>query len=300
MTDDEFKRLLNVPKVLQNLKQWVCWQRQPVKGRVLKIPLTIMGKLAAVNKPTTWSDFKRVKGAAYNHEWGGVGLVLNGNGITGIDLDDCLDGGEREWHAFELVKAMGSYCEISPSGKGLHILGYGRKNCTRSKWHDDATGLTVEIYESGRYLTITGNIYKGFKSFEDIQQPLNALTDRLTAQAPTAATVEDVAAVSYEDLQPVDALEVEGLRRKLLANTGAAALYRGELTGKYTDRSRADLALMGQLATLTRGRRLLMEHLFSGSALGQREKWQRRVDYREGVIRRALSYWINKNCPRWR
>ena len=53
------------------------------------------------------------------------------------------------------------------------------------------------------------------------------------------------------------------------------------------DDSVADLALLGMLAFWTQDVAQL-ERLFSGSALGQREKWRRRADYRKRTIKRAL------------
>jgi uncharacterized membrane protein len=54
------------------------------------------------------------------------------------------------------------------------------------------------------------------------------------------------------------------------------------------DDSAADLALISMLAFYTQDEEQL-ERLFSSSALGRREKWLRRDDYRERTIRKALS-----------
>jgi len=54
------------------------------------------------------------------------------------------------------------------------------------------------------------------------------------------------------------------------------------------DDSRADLSLLGILAFWTQDEAQL-ERIFSSSALGRREKWLRRDDYRKRTIRKALS-----------
>ncbi len=54
------------------------------------------------------------------------------------------------------------------------------------------------------------------------------------------------------------------------------------------DDSAADLSLLGILKFWTQDAAQL-EGLFSSSALGQREKWRRRSDYRERTIRKALA-----------
>jgi hypothetical protein len=53
------------------------------------------------------------------------------------------------------------------------------------------------------------------------------------------------------------------------------------------DDSVADLALLGMLAFWTQDEAQL-ERLFSDSALGKREKWRKRTDYRKRTIKRAL------------
>jgi DNA-binding transcriptional ArsR family regulator len=54
------------------------------------------------------------------------------------------------------------------------------------------------------------------------------------------------------------------------------------------DDSRADLSLLGILTFYTQDEAQL-ERIFSSSALGRREKWSRRDDYRERTIRKALA-----------
>ena len=54
----------------------------------------------------------------------GVGLVLAG-GYCGIDLDNVIDsnGSLLQW-AREIVERLDTYTEISPSGRGLHLIMY--------------------------------------------------------------------------------------------------------------------------------------------------------------------------------
>jgi len=67
-----------------------------------------------------------------------------------------------------------------------------------------------------------------------------------------------------------------------LYDHGDANTYHGG------DDSAADLALLGILKYYTQDPDQL-ESLFSASALGQRDKWRRRHDYREKTIRKALA-----------
>jgi len=87
----------------------------------------------------------------------GIGLVLvKRDGITAVDLDDCVkEGGELTVEASAYVMRLGSYTEISPSGKGLRFFLQadfkGRRFNKKGK----------EIYESAQFLTVTGNVIDG-------------------------------------------------------------------------------------------------------------------------------------------
>ena len=83
------------------------------------------------------------------------------SGLAGVDLDKCVNvetGEIAEW-AILVVCAFNSYTERSPSGTGLRILfnaklpGPGLNRTVR--------GMHVEIYDGGRYLTLTGHHIDG-------------------------------------------------------------------------------------------------------------------------------------------
>lgn len=88
----------------------------------------------------------------------GIGFMFSvSDPYTGIDLDKCLNAetGELEPWAQRCVDLFNSYTEITPSGKGLHIIirgklpGKGRK---KGKF---------EVYDRGRFFTFTGNVFDG-------------------------------------------------------------------------------------------------------------------------------------------
>lgn len=73
-----------------------------------------------------------------------------------IDLDDCRDPetGEIQQWAQEIVRRLGSYTEISPSGRGLHIIATVRD---KSNLPAGRKMGNIEFYTCNRYITITGN-----------------------------------------------------------------------------------------------------------------------------------------------
>jgi hypothetical protein len=84
----------------------------------------------------------------------GVGFVLTeGDGLTGADLDDVRDpdtGAIQPW-AQEVVDLAETYCEISPSERGLRLFWDGK--ISKALVHKPAQ---IEVYGRGRYLTVTG------------------------------------------------------------------------------------------------------------------------------------------------
>lgn len=91
-----------------------------------------------------------------------MGFVLNGDGIVCIDLDHCItDGGLDPWAATILASCPDTYVEVSPSGHGLHVWGLGDVPAGRVL---AVIGGKVELYGSGRYLTVTEKPYAGAPS----------------------------------------------------------------------------------------------------------------------------------------
>jgi hypothetical protein len=106
-----------------------------------------------VTDPSTWSTH-----AAASATGAPLGFVL-GDGIGCIDLDGCLDehGIPNEAARVLLAYYEGSYVEVSPSGRGLHIWGTAvPQRGFKRMWR----GQRIEFYSQGRYITVTENVYQ--------------------------------------------------------------------------------------------------------------------------------------------
>src|SRR5690554_682849 len=102
---------------IRNLIQWVGHKgKQPINPHT--------GRPAKVNDPATWGDYDTAVNAMRQYQLDGIGFVFTrAAGITGIDLDRCIDtAGNLSPLASEVVTLCDSYTEVSPSGSGLHIL----------------------------------------------------------------------------------------------------------------------------------------------------------------------------------
>ena len=119
-----------------------------------KRPLHPQGYWISVTHPGSWSSYSTAKASKFGD---GLGFVLNGDGIVCIDLDHCYDGAPTA-EALALIESLpNTYIEISPSGTGLHIWGLGKMATGRRITRN---GLSIEIYPSGRFITMTGNVLK--------------------------------------------------------------------------------------------------------------------------------------------
>jgi hypothetical protein len=140
-------------QALEELKQWPNWI-----GHLNKRPMNPhTGYGASINNPGHWASFDEAWQAARQHGWSGLGFVFTeACGIVGIDLDQCLrpdaPAGEmptpQAW-ARDVVMCLNSYTEVSPSGRGLHILCKGTIPANLAQ-------TPFEMYARGRYFTITG------------------------------------------------------------------------------------------------------------------------------------------------
>src|SRR5690606_4010765 len=143
----EFDR---IPRALVELPRWVTWA-----GKKVPFDPSVPNTPASVTDPDTWGTFDTARNAYDEGGRDGVGIVLNGDGLVGIDLDNCVKHGKPDPQALALLERIGSrYIEFSPSGRGLRGFGYSAppKRCKGV-----IEGISVELYATARYLTVTGH-----------------------------------------------------------------------------------------------------------------------------------------------
>ena len=117
------------------------------------------------NNPATWGTFEQSTECALRLDHaGGVGFMLTGGSLVGIDFDHVIDKqtGELCSGAADLLRELTpSYVERSPSGDGLHCFLRGDVPKTWASKAKDAfgPGKDLEVYcgSDKRYFTVTGN-----------------------------------------------------------------------------------------------------------------------------------------------
>lgn len=288
-----------LPDELKDLPNWVAWKKEWHCGRPIKMPRNPRtGGTASVLDAGTWSTLPDALASQIRAD--GVGFVLTGTPFVGIDIDACMDGGRLQRMALKVVERFGSYAELSPSGRGVHIIGRGKAvfHDGGSQWGRRQAGLmgfaSFEVYNSARYLTMTGRVLDGYESVVDVQDVLDAMTAALWPRQ--SAEQQERAAVGQEPgtrkgRELADDFIVQKASSGRRGEWFRSLYEKGELAPYGGDHSRADLALLGWLAFWTNGNAQQMERLFSASALGQRKKWRERQAYREMTIQAALSHW---------
>lgn len=139
-----------VPSEVTNSSRAVVWNLEERDGKLTKVPYVARrpNERASVNDSTTWGTFAEARAAVEDGKADGVGIVL-GDGLIGIDIDDCRDPetGALTPAARAIVAVVGSYAEITPSDCGIHILVRGvlPPNGRRKG--------NIEIYDAGRYFS---------------------------------------------------------------------------------------------------------------------------------------------------
>lgn len=257
----------NIPVEIQNLQQWILWKRElTAKGKTTKVPYQVKNaqqKASSIN-PETWNTFDcAVKNSTVLD---GIGFVTTKEcGMILLDLDHCIVDGEPEVWAREILSIAKSYTELSPSGEGYHVFFKGKLPGPGKKV------LDAEIYDSGRYFTVTGNL-----------DPLYNFTFREVGDADVAKIYGLVLnrkpiAITQENKKPIVIKKDQILDRIFAAKNGAAiqSLYNGDTSQYGNDQSSADSALCFHLAFWTNGDSVEMDRLFRSSGL-IRDKWDKR------------------------
>ena len=286
-----------IPLEVRQAKRWVAWKwkwKPPTRtsqGKWDKPPIDPRNGLAIdETDQANWMTFDEARVAAREHG-DGTGIALgpkdNRAGVVGIDLDHCIgQDGDISPQAAEIVDDFRSYTERTPSGTGLRILIWGDKPGARCRTKDFPD---VEIYEADRYLTVTGRHLEGMptqihRRDEELKSLYDEMFSRKAKPGRGGATITSKGAADASDDELID--------KARHAKNGAkfSALFDHGDTSEYSgDDSAADMALMNILAFWTGRDASRMEAIFGRSALGQRDKWTSRTDYREWTIDNAIE-----------
>ena len=208
----------------------------------------------------------------------GIGFSFRDDDLfVGIDYDHVVnDKGEITDPAIAAeVGELNTYTELSQSGTGLHCI------CKVNNWPDIPKGTKKaagELYYSGRYFAITGNVWKNHTEIRTVDPDL--ITKIYRRLNPTTQNP-----VRQPQMRCVGTLSDRDIINRLQSSTRTAGLYNGSISG-YNSHSEADMALCNQICFYTKDPGQI-DSIFRQSGL-YRAKWDRR-DYAEMTIKKAID-----------
>jgi len=155
VTSDDYADL---PEAMRAARRWLLWRSEPKPNpakKPAKVPYYANGKRrhGELDTPADQADlatFDEAVRALQGGGYSGLGFALGPDGTgqhwQGIDLDDVPNRPALEL----LVDDLPGYTERSPSGTGMHAIGYGRPF---DSLISNSSG--IEAYAHKRFFTVT-------------------------------------------------------------------------------------------------------------------------------------------------
>ena len=242
-----------IPSALQPcavLPLWVVWKYEPSKkGKPTKVPYQAKAptEKASTSDPSTWADAATAISTFEKYKFDGIGICITATNLVAFDVDDCRnpDTGVIDPWVMDLIKKSGTYSEITPSGKGLRLIGTGSGgNLLRKQKVPAAPGVSLETYRKcNKYITVTNQHLEGTpKTLADISALADATVAELDiANGISSGTKDDKKAAAELN---IEVIAVDDPRLAILAANWIELGTQGTgITEKYSgDRSRAAMA----------------------------------------------------------
>ena len=275
-----------IPRDFKDLNNWVLWKYILKDGKWTKIPYQVTNRSADSTKSATWTTFDNAVKAYGTGKFSGIGFCIGDSGLTCVDIDH-----EDEWKKGKLDKLLDGlnnkyYMETSPSGNGYHLWIKATKpngmGCKSKSFHDNF----VEIYNSKRFMTMTGVVINGHTSIQEAQTELETVFAPLmpkpkTPQIPT----QQHTPLNLDDKAIVDLIISSAARGTSGAITFCNLHNNGSPDGK--DYSGNELAYFNSLAFYTGNNAAQMDRIYRSGAM-MRDKWNRE-DYRQRTLDKAMA-----------
>lgn len=300
----------------------------PKKTKPDKVPFDAKtGKLASSTYPASWASWEQVANIFMKGGYDGIGFAFTpDDGYIFLDLDDCTENGQLKPYAQAIWQTLPATWEWSQSGQGLHaIMRVVDKTAfagRRDRW-EDAHNNKHELYTHARFIMF------GKQGFNRADIPtLDAVAMAYLLNLTPLKPDESNSPIDWEQPAPASSLDEDVIARGFRNDSenypyylfggmttllgeilpskppenvqpGFIAMWEGdERLGKIHsandnsdpfNRSSVEMALANKLAWLTEGNPAWIERLMNQSPLCQREKWQKRSDYRRSTIEKAVN-----------
>jgi hypothetical protein len=262
-----------IPQELREFRHFCCWNYETRgAGRKTKIPYNpVTGNFASVSRLDTWVSYHEA--LMFSQCYDGIGFLLGPEDpYFFIDLDHTEDPDQIEFQK-QIFEQFDTYAERSPSGKGLHLIGKG-------SIPSGARVGPVEIYSSGRYMAMTGDVFRD-RPIKDYSELATSLYEHLKRNEVVSVTTADAP-------QQMDDAAVYAMAAGAANGPKFLRLWNGDFYSDYAgDQSRADFALINMIGFYSRNFEQTVR-MFHQSALGKRPKAYRK-EYLESMVRRSFD-----------
>ena len=279
---------------LKSKKLWFLWSAKPGKnGKVTKVPFAANGGATGTDDAHkgTWVSFDDAESARNQFQASGIGLKIpTGFFLLDIDHKDISDP-----FAQLMLSRFSSYAEVSPSGKGIHIIGQcditklpvhfddrRKKLVLDSEYYQKRSDIGLELYIgdiTNRYGTFTGNTINSLSIADCTQAVLTTLDKEMRKKLKAKYSAKRDGDRAVFDI-------VCDLRKQKNGDKFMRLYDKGDFS-EYGSQSEADAALCALIAFRTGADPDALDEVFRSSAL-YRSKWER-DDYRENTINAGIS-----------
>lgn len=286
--------MLTLEELKQN-PQWIVWKYQTnyKTGDKIKLPLSAKGTSTGTNEKfrNTWVTYDQAK--AVLSKYNGIGLIFD-NGVCGIDIDKrAFDDDVTK----EILTLFDTYAEISPSGKGLHIL--FTVDLSKIPKSDDGTKLDNRYYQKNPhnnlecYIDGLTNRYFTFSEKVLVNKPLNDCTKQLLIFLDKYMLKSKWQPNKSNNNVSVP-INKDYLKIGLEKDKNLIELWNSVPSGSNGNESETDLALCNKLAFWCNKDFDSIDSDFMSSPYYQakddyhKQKWSRN-DYKSNTINTAIS-----------
>ena len=279
---------------LKDKNLWFLWSAKPGKnGKVTKVPFAANGGATGTDDAHkgTWVSFDDAESARNQFQASGLGLKIpKGFFLLDIDHKDISDP-----FAQLMLSRFSSYAEVSPSGKGIHIIGQcditklpvhfddrRKKLVLDSEYYQKRSDIGLELYIgdiTNRYGTFTGNTINSLPIADCTQAVLTTLDKEMRKKPKAKYSAKRDGDRAVFDI-------VCDLRKQKNGDKFIRLYDKGDFS-EYGSQSEADAALCALIAFRTGADPDAIDEVFRSSAL-YRSKWER-DDYRENTINAGIS-----------
>ncbi|MBR4909439.1 MAG: hypothetical protein IKZ43_10565 [Acidaminococcaceae bacterium] len=208
-----------IPDFLKALPYWINWKPVFIDGKAKKLPTYGEAVLRGQYWETAGRSFTDACRTIPAN--GGLSLLLSlQNDLACIDIDDCAPGDIRLQKILQLVP--GAWCDLSPSGNGIHVWGFlpnKRSYLLPGRKTIGYCGKEYEWYGSGRGITVTGHPICNSADFDCSNVPGNPVDTVSSTQSIYSNNLIDITpAVTFcESLRP-KATEAPAVNNTLATN----------------------------------------------------------------------------------